>query len=258
MQLNPSPSQFLRPYLNDAPMFMALVRSVECALLRAAGPLTGPVVDIGCGDGLFGSLAFAAPPDAGFDPDVGILTECRARGSHRTVLCADATRMPFASGAVATAVANSVLEHIEDLDAAVAEIGRVLAPSGRLLITAPSHHFTASLLGSSLGTWYGEWFNRRSRHFHTDSIETWRARLGRHGICVETAFYYLDRRAMRIFDACHYLSVGRLASRALFGRWMLFPNPLTNTALERWFQPHVDRALEAHDGAYLFIDARKS
>jgi SAM-dependent methyltransferase len=258
MQLKPSPSQFLRPYLNDAPMFMAMVRSVECALLRGAGPLAAPVIDIGCGDGLFGSLAFAAPPVAGFDPDPNILPECRNRESHRTLLCADATRMPFASGSIATAVANSVLEHIEDLDAAVAEIGRVLAPSGRLLITAPSHRFAASLLGSSLGAWYGEWFNRRSRHLHTDSIETWRTRLLHNGLHIEKAFYYLDRRAMRIFDACHYLSVGRLASRALFGRWMLFPNPLTNGALERWFQPHVDRALQTNEGAYLFIDARKT
>jgi SAM-dependent methyltransferase len=257
MQLNPAPIEFVHPYLREAPVFMALVRSVECALIRGAAPLAPPVIDIGCGDGLFASLAFSTPPDAGLDPDPGILLECRNRRSHRMVMCAEAARMPFAEGSINTAVANSVLEHIEDIDAALSQIAYVLAPSGRLLVTAPSHRFAQFLLGTSLGSWYGEWFNRRSRHYHTNSIETWEARLLRHGFRVEEALYYLDRSAIRVFDACHYLSMGRLASRALFGRWMLLPNPLTNAVWARWFRTHVERAFETTEGAYVFIDARK-
>lgn len=41
--------------------------------------------------------------------------------------------MPFADGAFDAVVACLVFEHITDVDAAIAEVGRVLAPRGRFL-----------------------------------------------------------------------------------------------------------------------------
>ena len=57
-----------------------------------------------------------------------------------------AAKLPFPSGAFATVVSNSVFEHIPDLDGALGECRRVLAPRGRLLLTAPSHAFGRMLL----------------------------------------------------------------------------------------------------------------
>ncbi len=58
-----------------------------------------------------------------------------ARGL-RTVR-ADATALPLQAGAVDLVVAFDVLEHIEDDDAAAAEITRVLRPGGTLLVAVP-------------------------------------------------------------------------------------------------------------------------
>lgn len=49
----------------------------------------------------------------------------------------DLTRLGVADGSVDTVVCVSVLEHVDDLTAALAEITRVLAPSGTLLLTVP-------------------------------------------------------------------------------------------------------------------------
>jgi SAM-dependent methyltransferase len=45
--------------------------------------------------------------------------------------------MPFSDGTFATAMANSALEHIPDIGAAIAETYRILCPGGRLLLTIP-------------------------------------------------------------------------------------------------------------------------
>lgn len=47
----------------------------------------------------------------------------------------DATRLPFADATFDAAIALSVLEHIPDIERAVAELHRVLKPGGRLLLT---------------------------------------------------------------------------------------------------------------------------
>lgn len=49
----------------------------------------------------------------------------------------DLTRLGLADGSVSTIVCVSVLEHVDDLAAAVAELRRVVAPGGVLLLTVP-------------------------------------------------------------------------------------------------------------------------
>jgi SAM-dependent methyltransferase len=87
-------------------------------------------------------LLFALAPRArvavGIDSDARTAARARARSGTVLVAAADARRLPFRSGAVDLVISNSTLDHFEkrtDLDAAVAELARVLAPGGRLLIT---------------------------------------------------------------------------------------------------------------------------
>lgn len=253
-----SPREFLAAYLRQAPLFAALVRGVECALLREAAPLDHPLLDLGAGDGLFASLAFSHPPDCGVDLAPHVLFEARARRAHRHLVAADATRLPFPPAAFATVVSNSVFEHIPDLDAALAECHRVLAPRGRLLLTAPSHDFGRMLLGSRVAAGYARWFNGHSRHFHTLSLEQWHSRLARHGFRVNHGFYYLSPRALRVFDAAHYLSAWRWLCRRLTGRWTLSSRPWLNAFWERWLAPLTERAWPAPQGPYLYLDANRT
>lgn len=49
----------------------------------------------------------------------------------------DLTRLGIADGALETVVCVSVLEHVDDLTAALAELRRVVAPGGTVLLTVP-------------------------------------------------------------------------------------------------------------------------
>jgi SAM-dependent methyltransferase len=224
--------------------------------MARAGPFAPPVLDLGCGDGFFASLLAEDPFLAGMDPDLAALRRARRCGAHAGLVAASACRMPFRAHSFGTVIANSALEHIPDLEAALGEIRRVLRPEGRVLITVPSDRFAGMLAGACLGRWYGRWFNAHSRHFHTDDEAVWRGRLAGWGFQVQTCHYYFSPAAMRAFDLAHYLSVPRLLSRKLTGRWVAFPRTTLNRFYESRWRRHAEPG-PAGDGAYLFIVARQ-
>jgi SAM-dependent methyltransferase len=60
------------------------------------------------------------------------------RGMH---VVADGTRLPFKDGAFSHTVCSEVLEHVEDDQTAVNELGRILEPGGVACITVPHRQF---------------------------------------------------------------------------------------------------------------------
>jgi len=263
--VGPSRRDYLGDHLREVPPFRALLRSVECLLIEQAAPLRQPTLDLGCGDGHFASMAFNAPLFAGIDPDAGALRQADRMRAYRHTLRADATRLPFSDGSFATVLANSSLEHIPAMEEALAEASRVLQSGGRLLLTTPGDRFADLLLGSALlthlglgraGRAYGDWFNRHSGHFHTDPPEVWLRRMEEIGLSVEHWQYYFTAPAHRAFDLAHYLSLPRLVSYRLTGRWMPLPNPPANALFGFWLRRHVTASPQA-TGPYLFFIARK-
>lgn len=260
-----SVAPFVRAYLHQAPLFMAIVRGVECAILREAEPLSERVLDLGCGDGLFASLACVRQPSVGLDPCFSAILEAKARGAHRTLVCGSATELPFRDGTFATVVCNSVLEHIPDLDAALTECHRAMKPGGRLLITSPSERFGEMLLGARLlaglglrraGEEYARWFNAHSLHYHTLALGEWRRRLKTAGFRVREEWHYLDGAAHATFDLMHYLSGWRWIHRKLTGRWCGAWAPF-NHLWAPWFEKLTADRWPAETGPYLYLDAER-
>jgi ubiquinone/menaquinone biosynthesis C-methylase UbiE len=98
----------------------------------APGRLT---VDVGCGEGRLGRvLASSGHRVVGIDAS---LTSVQAAATHpeaHPVVVADAVRLPLPDNAADLAIAFMSLHDFDDLPAAVAEVGRVLAPEGRFCI----------------------------------------------------------------------------------------------------------------------------
>ncbi len=69
----------------------------------------------------------------GIDPTGAQLSVAQGRAGGPHYVRADAASLPLASAAFDAAVACLVFEHIMDVDAALAEVGRVLRPGGRFL-----------------------------------------------------------------------------------------------------------------------------
>lgn len=91
------------------------------------------VLDVGCGEGQIARLAIVegATLAIGVDPTHKQLVAANERGGGAHYARTWAAPLPFADESFDAVVACLVFEHIDDCQAAIDEVARVLAPSGR-------------------------------------------------------------------------------------------------------------------------------
>ena len=100
------------------------------------------VLDVACGEG-YGSerLAREAAHVTGVDISEAAIAHAREAYASRGNLefaCAPCTRLPLADASVDVAVSFETLEHIEEQAQFLAELARVLAPDGVLVLSCPN------------------------------------------------------------------------------------------------------------------------
>lgn len=258
-------TEVFRKNLRELPAFLALLRAVEHGLI-AGVEFEEPVLDLGCGDGYFGSIAFATPPDVGMDlGSKSVMDARRRKGTYQAVVQASAENLPFANGCFGSVISNSVLEHIPQYQKAVQEIARVLRPGSLLFFTVPSEYFREFLSGSGLLSRIGlhsmarayQWFfDRISRHYHYHTLSEWRAILEGVGFEIKRYRYYFSRRALGALERWHYLGLPALVCRKITGRWVIVPSDVNLWLTEKILRRHHEE-LPPELGAYLFIVARR-
>jgi SAM-dependent methyltransferase len=117
--------------------------------LLAALPAGARVLDLGARSGSFETSRRDIHV---FRLDLEIQTR-RGSGSY---VAGDAARMPFAANSFDLVVSNHSLEHFVELEATVAEIGRVVRPGGALFVAVPD--------AGTLGDWIYRWMGRGGGH----------------------------------------------------------------------------------------------
>jgi SAM-dependent methyltransferase len=161
------------------------------------------VLDLGCGDGWFGRMLFPPGLAVALDRDHRSLPGALAVGRYLAAAGGDASRLPFRDACVRTVVANSALEHLDDLPAALAEIRRVLVPGGVLLCTVPGTALAGFIAGETLPGLTGRWCARRLEehleHRQVADPPWWRARLAAAGLTLRRAEAILPRRAVSLW-----------------------------------------------------------
>jgi SAM-dependent methyltransferase len=182
---------------------IALCRVPELELLSSLD-LVAPVLDHCCGDGYIAAQAYPGRKlDAGIDLREKALAVARADAIYGEVRQADASRrLPFDDAHFGTVINNSAIEHIEKLDAVVAEVARVLRPGG-------CFHFNV------LNTRFFDWwpledetrrYYREFQPFHHAFTESeWTAILSRHGFGPVTFRDYMPKATSRILAEYDYL-----------------------------------------------------
>ncbi|MCU1485069.1 MAG: putative methyltransferase [Actinomycetia bacterium] len=109
----------------------------EQILPMAAAYLDGyaEVLDVGTGEGQLARLATrgGASRVVGLDPTEPQVRVAKERAGGPQYLRAGAAELPFADESFDAVVACLVFEHIEAMDEAIAEVGRVLRTGGRFL-----------------------------------------------------------------------------------------------------------------------------
>ncbi len=232
-------------YLKAVPAFRALLRAVESRFYQHI-ELPEPILDLGCGDGLFAELTFDSKLSAGIDPWWGPLLKADRSDAYNTVIQGFGHELPFANGHFGSAISNSVLEHISDLQPVLYEIHRVLRDDGRFVVTMPSHYFTTNLGGAMalekvrlkpLADAYRRAFNGIARHAHVDPPEKWAARFADAGFSVTRWQYYFSTKALHALEIGHLQGLPSAIIHAIAGHWILAPWESNLRITERWVRP---------------------
>ncbi len=96
-------------------------------------PASGPVLDLGGGTGQVAlALEGLVDPVVILDESVGMLRQARLKGLP--AVRGEAEQLPFASGAFARILVVDSFHHLRDQRKTAAELLRVLAPGGRLVV----------------------------------------------------------------------------------------------------------------------------
>ena len=104
-------------------------------LPRAVARSPGNALDVGCGEGRFCRMLQSRGVEAvGVDPTPALVSVARTRDPRGTYVKATAERRPFREEAFDLVVSYLSLIDIQDVEAAVPEMARVLRPGGTLLI----------------------------------------------------------------------------------------------------------------------------
>lgn len=105
------------------------------------------ILDVGCGEGLaevaLGQLHISQVRLVGVDLVVDKVLKARQEtASHNqrvNFAAADACRLPFKDGVFDSIYCVAVLQHVNDVETAVAEFARVTAPRGRVVAVEPDN-----------------------------------------------------------------------------------------------------------------------
>ena len=256
--------EILWRHIRDLPYFRAMLRAVEDSFYKGLD-LSGPVLDLGSGDGHFASVAFDKPLDVGLDPWWDPLVESKQYNIYNQLVRADGSKIPYPSGYFRTAVSTSVLEHIPHIQSVLDEIGRVVRPGGQFIFCVPNHRFTDLLLGvqffrklglEGAAQRYGRFFNRIARHQHLDSPEVWGERLARSGFEITRHWDYFPADSLHRLEVGHVLGLPALVSKKLTGRWIL-----SKSKASLWPTYLITRPAFAHpcsdEGVCTFYIARR-
>ena len=199
---------------------VALWRAVELRV-AAQESYEGPLLDLGCGDGLVARVLFGseAQIDAGLDVSEVQLRRAQTTGAYRLVGLAAAERLPFVDESYATVLSNSVLEHIPDVTPVVREVSRLLMPDGHFIFTVPSEMFRSYLRGYAKrreagdvqgAEKYAAAVDTLLQHHHYYNPSDWRHLLATVRLNVVKTLYYIPEEVEQLWDRMNRLfGVGR-------------------------------------------------
>jgi len=250
--------------------WIPICKSVEAEVISKLH-LRGPILDIGCGNGLFGKYCFKKKIDVGLDCDVKAIEEASRTDIYKTLKSGDACKLPFTNESFSTILSVCVIEHIPDLEKVLTESYRTLEKGGKFIFTVPSENFAKYLFGSRLlscvglgkiAKLYGDKKNQRSGHLHVYSQSKWTDLLEEKNFEIDSINHVFPKEAVLLWSFFHSLPF-----KILFAPFRLFRDiqikPIDNLlrfmldkSLTNWMSKRAK--IYKDKGGYLLIQAHKA
>jgi SAM-dependent methyltransferase len=200
--------RWIYAYLEHAPLSLTLREINRLIALCAVAHGTGPVLDVGCGDGFWWTLR-----DAGGREVYGIDISAREIAQARTRINAALTDVsrerPFPGIEFEEIIGNCSLEHVPDIDAALSNLRRAAAPNARLLMFVPTPRWAyqgrlqswllrrAPRLAMTIAGALNGFF----QHWHLYDAKVWTRLLAQNGWRVRAAYGLGSARSEFLFRA---------------------------------------------------------
>lgn len=234
-------------YYGYAPAALAIR---ECARLRAVRRLAlpEPILDVGCGDGVFARLAYPEKQVWGIDINATEISRAQATAAYRTLVCGSICDVDLPEGFFGSAIANCSLEHVPDLSGALRNIRKALQPGASAVLIVPAVDWTRHMATSEalrlaglpkLAAAYGRMFDQMFSHIHLYDAKAWALQLESAGFRDVSASHLVDRATSWAFDLFLGPSALGFLTKKITGRWVVAP------PLRRFTEPVARRIADA-------------
>lgn len=219
-------------YLKEAPLPLAMERWLECEIYKTK-TFEHPILDIGCGEGIFAHILFDESIDVGIDPNSRELERAREYGAYSELINCFGDSIPKPDKSFNTIFSNSVLEHIPKIDDVLKEAHRLLADGGKMYATIPTDMFDKysmlyqilSFLGlKGLAERYRVFFNNFWAHYHFYDEKGWRDVFERNGFRVVEAKEYAGKKICLTNDFLAPFSIVAFVSKKFTNKWFVCPS----------------------------------
>jgi len=230
-------------YYKFAPTALAIRECVRLGAVRTLD-LPEPLLDVGCGDGLFARLAYPTKQVWGVDINPTEVFRAQRTAAYKTLICGSICDISLPKGFFGSAIANCSLEHVPDLHGALTNIRHALRPGGKFVLIVPTPRWTeqlavvktlraAGFIG--LGQAYGSGLDRIFSHLHLYDDKVWAGHLARAGFKTVHVSEIAKSAASWAFDLMLYPSLVAYVTRMITGRWIAVPTlrPLSVDVVRR-------------------------
>jgi 2-polyprenyl-3-methyl-5-hydroxy-6-metoxy-1,4-benzoquinol methylase len=218
-------------YFPHAPTALCIKECARLAVLRHYD-CPGPILDVGCGDGLFARIAFEGAEIWGIDIDAKEGRWAQASRAYSQIILGDITRAHLPKGFFRTCVANCSLEHVPDIDAALTTIHDALVPGGRAYLFVPHRDWASHMLSlrtlrtigaRTLSKTLQDGIDQTFAHHHLYDESGWRQVVERAKFEIDHMEPVLSTANTVAFEMFLLPSLAGFVNKKLTTRWTNFP-----------------------------------
>jgi len=218
-------------YFPHAPAALCVKECARLAVLRDY-QLQGPILDVGCGDGLFAKIAFDGAEVWGIDIDAKEGRWAQASRAYSQIVLGDITKAKLPPSFFEACVANCSLEHVPDIQAALKTIAGSVTKNADVLLFVPNKVWASkfrvvralrSTLGDRMADMLQDGIDEFFAHRHLYDEAGWRDVIEKSALELKTITPVLSTSTTQAFEALLLPSLAGYLNKKLTSRWTNFP-----------------------------------
>jgi SAM-dependent methyltransferase len=182
-------------YLRHAPLSLALREIHRLVAVEAVSTELGPVLDVGCGDGFWWTLRDHDDREI-YGIDISASEIAQARKRINATVTDVSKETPFPDTKFQQIIGNCSLEHVPDIDGALANLRKAAATGARLVMFVPTPRWAYQ---GRLQSWllhraprvamaFSGALNGFFQHWHLYDSKVWHRLLAQHGWNVKAIY----------------------------------------------------------------------